>query len=73
MRKGPRMQARSSTSATGLEPATTGSTVRYSNQLSYAPFFSDATCRGGKCIGRLRVVKQPGALYALAVEKSAFV
>jgi hypothetical protein len=23
--------------ATGLEPATTGSTVRYSNQLSYAP------------------------------------
>ena len=25
------------TSATGLEPATTGSTVRYSNQLSYAP------------------------------------
>src|SRR5687767_8502136 len=26
-----------STSATGLEPATTGSTVRYSNQLSYAP------------------------------------
>ena len=24
-------------SATGLEPATTGSTVRYSNQLSYAP------------------------------------
>ena len=28
--------------ATGLEPATTGSTVRYSNQLSYAPkVFSD--------------------------------
>ena len=30
--------------ATGLEPATTGSTVRYSNQLSYAPklfFFND--------------------------------
>lgn len=26
--------------ATGLEPATTGSTVRYSNQLSYAPKFS---------------------------------
>ena len=26
-----------STRATGLEPATTGSTVRYSNQLSYAP------------------------------------
>ncbi len=25
--------------ATGLEPATTGSTVRYSNQLSYAPKF----------------------------------
>ena len=25
--------------ATGLEPATTGSTVRYSNQLSYAPMF----------------------------------
>jgi hypothetical protein len=24
-------------SATGLEPATTGSTVRYSSQLSYAP------------------------------------
>ena len=23
--------------ATGIEPATTGSTVRYSNQLSYAP------------------------------------
>src|SRR5262249_4848747 len=23
---------------TGLEPATTGSTVRYSNQLSYVPF-----------------------------------
>ena len=23
--------------ATGLEPATTGSTIRYSNQLSYAP------------------------------------
>ena len=28
-----------STSATGLEPATTGSTVRYSNQLSYAPLY----------------------------------
>ena len=28
------------TSATGLEPATTGSTVRYSNQLSYAPSFA---------------------------------
>ena len=27
----------SSARATGLEPATTGSTVRYSNQLSYAP------------------------------------
>lgn len=29
------MQART----TGLEPATTGSTVRYSNQLSYVPKF----------------------------------
>src|SRR5260370_23798277 len=28
--------------ATGLEPATTGSTVRYSNQLSYAPKFRSA-------------------------------
>src|SRR5206468_1323072 len=27
--------------ATGLEPATTGSTVRYSNQLSYAPIPGD--------------------------------
>ena len=26
--------------STGLEPATTGSTVRYSNQLSYDPEFS---------------------------------
>ena len=26
--------------ATGLEPATTGSTVQYSNQLSYAPELS---------------------------------
>jgi hypothetical protein len=26
--------------ATGIEPATTGSTVRYSNQLSYAPVAS---------------------------------
>jgi hypothetical protein len=26
--------------ATGIEPATTGSTVRYSNQLSYAPKYS---------------------------------
>ena len=31
----------SQTSATGLEPATTGSTVRYSIQLSYAPEFSE--------------------------------
>src|SRR5262249_3367762 len=33
--------------ATGLEPATTGSTVRYSNQLSYAPkvLFCKALCR----------------------------
>ena len=27
--------------ATGLEPATTGSTVRYSNQLSYGPFLRE--------------------------------
>jgi integrase len=31
------LAAFSITRATGLEPATTGSTVRYSNQLSYAP------------------------------------
>ena len=29
--------------ATGIEPATTGSTVRYSNQLSYAPNGSQTT------------------------------
>ena len=32
--------------ATGLEPATTGSTVRYSNQLSYAPVRFGATGLG---------------------------
>ena len=32
--------------ATGLEPATTGSTVRYSNQLSYAPKISLALSFG---------------------------
>jgi hypothetical protein len=31
------LQLFTSARATGLEPATTGSTVRYSNQLSYAP------------------------------------
>src|SRR5262245_23031419 len=37
--------------ATGLEPATTGSTVRYSNQLSYAPVrgAGDASRAGGVC------------------------
>src|SRR5438445_9113285 len=30
--------------ATGLEPATTGSTVRYSNQLSYAPKYLIIPC-----------------------------
>jgi hypothetical protein len=30
--------------ATGLEPATTGSTVRYSNQLSYAPELARFRC-----------------------------
>jgi hypothetical protein len=33
--------------ATGLEPATTGSTVRYSNQLSYAPGAYPADCPCG--------------------------
>src|SRR3954471_14072701 len=42
-------------SATGLEPATTGSTVRYSNQLSYAP---GSLCRAGYCISRRFVVKR---------------
>src|SRR5437773_4913221 len=32
--------------ATGLEPATTGSTVRYSNQLSYAPKLDPMAERG---------------------------
>src|SRR6185437_11066420 len=31
------VRALSSTRPTGLEPATSGSTVRYSNQLSYGP------------------------------------
>ena len=31
--------ARAKTRPTGLEPATPGSTVRYSNQLSYGPKF----------------------------------
>src|SRR5262245_53004749 len=39
---GPSLLAR----ATGLEPATTGSTVRYSNQLSYAP----GTLRTGNAV-----------------------
>ena len=30
---------------TGLEPATTGSTVRYSNQLSYIPFGDHMFCK----------------------------
>src|SRR5262247_2063557 len=42
--------------ATGLEPATTGSTVRYSNQLSYAPVrgAGDASRAGGVCKNRGR-------------------
>lgn len=32
---------------TGLEPATTGSTVRYSNQLSYSARFPSAVCPAG--------------------------
>ena len=44
--KGLLSQAFSSARATGLEPATTGSTVRYSNQLSYAPkLFSSTSLR----------------------------
>ena len=53
-----------SASATGLEPATTGSTVRYSNQLSYAPVTNGSSnlrqcrelssaCRALKC-GEIR-------------------
>src|SRR5438094_8572521 len=36
-RRKPRRAGPSRTRRTGLEPATTGSTVRYSNQLSYRP------------------------------------
>src|SRR4051812_9339839 len=46
-------------SATGLEPATTGSTVRYSNQLSYAP--GGRPVRGrGTAVECLRIYATPG-------------
>ena len=32
---------RKATRPTGFEPATTGSTIRYSNQLSYGPNFGE--------------------------------
>src|SRR4051794_32268442 len=51
------------TSATGLEPATTGSTVRYSNQLSYAPSIESRFWRldfqGPQCIRVPFLVKSP--------------
>src|SRR5688572_15656462 len=69
----PRSARFASASATGLEPATTGSTVRYSNQLSYAPvgvegatlYSAVARCQGdferSGSLQRLRPLRVPVA------------
>src|SRR5690606_5813823 len=45
---------------TGLEPATPGSTVRYSNQLSYGPPLSSCVCDG-------RRVREANSMASLQV------
>jgi hypothetical protein len=57
--------------ATGLEPATTGSTVRYSNQLSYAP---KPSCQsfGSPAAPPFFPSSTPGILRAFRTDSRAF-
>src|SRR5581483_4257117 len=68
----------SSASATGLEPATTGSTVRYSNQLSYAPvgFFKSPPARDfirtGKLVKRVGNMINQGRMILAGIDEAGY-
>ena len=61
---------------TGLEPATTGSTVRYSNQLSYGPWMSNSRaarcCRCRECREYRDSAEIVNALFGRTRKKSHF-
>jgi hypothetical protein len=51
------------TRTTGLEPATTGSTVRYSNQLSYVPKTPPILAAGARMSSVLAVTLRSSATH----------